>query len=64
MAFSYKFAVVRGVQAQREYFIAMIPLGLLSKLFQNEDEYVQYIPYIWLYRFSERVRNVHIVNFS
>ena len=40
MAFSYKFAVVRGVQAQREYFIAMIPLGLLSKLFQNEDEYI------------------------
>lgn len=40
MAFNYKFAVVRGVQAQREYFIAMIPLGVLSKLFQNEEEYI------------------------
>lgn len=40
MSFSYKFSVVRGVQAQREYYIAMIPLGLLSKLFQNEEEYI------------------------
>jgi len=40
MGFSYKFSVVKGVQAQREYYIAMIPLGILSKLFQNEEEYI------------------------
>lgn len=40
MAFSYNFSAVRGVQAGREYYIAMIPLRLLSKLFNNEDEYL------------------------
>lgn len=40
MAFSYTFSAVKGVQAGRDYFIAMIPLGLLSKLFNNEDEYL------------------------
>lgn len=38
--FSYNFSAVRGVQAKREYYIAMIPLGLLSKLFNNEDDYL------------------------
>lgn len=40
MSFTFNFAVVRGVQAHREYYIAMIPLGLLSKLFQNEEGYI------------------------
>ena len=40
MAFSYNFSAVKGVQAGRDYYIAMIPLGLLSKLFNNEDEYL------------------------
>lgn len=40
MSFTFNFAVVRGVQARREYYIAMIPLGLLSKLFQNEEGYI------------------------
>ena len=40
MAFSYTFSAVRGVQAGREYYIAMIPLRLLPKLFNNEDEYL------------------------
>ena len=38
MAFHYSFSAVRGVQAGREYYIAMVPLGLLSKLFSNEEE--------------------------
>ena len=38
MAFHYSFSAVRGMQAGREYFIAMVPLGLLSKLFSKEDE--------------------------
>ena len=40
MNFHYNFPAVRGVQARREYYIAMIPLSLLSKIFDNEDEYL------------------------
>lgn len=40
MDFSYKFPVVRGYQASREYYIAMVPLKMLSKLFPIDDEYV------------------------
>lgn len=40
MNFTYKFSVVKGVQASREYYIGMVPLGLLSRLFQNEQEYI------------------------
>lgn len=40
MDYTYKFPVVRGNQAGREYFIAMVPLKMLSKIFPNENEYV------------------------
>lgn len=40
MDYAYKFPVVRGRQAGREYFIAMVPLKMISKLFPNEEEYV------------------------
>jgi DNA sulfur modification protein DndB len=40
MSFSYNFSAVKGKQAGRDYYIAMIPLGLLPKLFNNEDEYL------------------------
>ncbi len=40
MDFVYKFPVVRGRQAAREYYIAMVPLKMLVKLFPNDDEYV------------------------
>lgn len=40
MDFAYKFPVVRGIQAGREYYIAMIPMRMLGKLFPNEDEFV------------------------
>lgn len=40
MAIKYKFSVVRGLQANREYYIAMIPLGSLPKLFSNDTEYI------------------------
>ena len=33
MNFSYKFPAVKGVQAGNNYYITMIPMGLLSKLF-------------------------------
>ena len=34
---SYKFPVVKGVQAKKEYFICMIPLGIISKIFLSSD---------------------------
>lgn len=40
MGFTYNFSVVKGIQAYREYYIAMVPLGVLTKLFRNEEEYI------------------------
>lgn len=40
MDFVYKFPVVRGIQAQREYYIAMVPLKMISHLFPDDEEYV------------------------
>ena len=40
MKFTYNFSVVKGLQANREYYIGMVPLGILSKLFRDEDEYI------------------------
>ncbi len=38
MEFVYRFPVVRGIQAESEYYIAMVPLKMLSKLFPVDDE--------------------------
>ena len=40
MDFVYRFPVVRGIQAKREYYIAMIPLKMISRLFPADHEYV------------------------
>lgn len=40
MNFVYKFPVVKGVQAGRVYYIAMVPMKMLPRLFPGEDEYV------------------------
>lgn len=40
MDFAYKFPVVKGRQAGRPYYIAMVPLKMLSRLFQGEEDYV------------------------
>lgn len=40
MEFSYNFPAVKGVQAGKEYYISMVPLKLLSKLFPSEDDIV------------------------
>lgn len=40
MDFVYRFPVVKGVQAKREYYIAMLPIKMIPKLFPQEDEYV------------------------
>ena len=40
MEFVYKFPVEKGIQAEKVYYIAMVPLKMISKIFQVEDEYV------------------------
>jgi DNA sulfur modification protein DndB len=40
MDYVYKFPVVRGIQARREYYIAMVPLKMIARLFPNDEEYV------------------------
>ena len=40
MQFKYKFPAVKGVQAGRDYYITMVPLKILSKLFPTEDDVV------------------------
>ncbi len=40
MNYSYRFPVVRGVQAGKQYYIAMVPLKMLERLFPNDDEFV------------------------
>lgn len=40
MDFVYRFPVVKGMQAKREYYIAMIPLKMIPKLFPQDGEYV------------------------
>lgn len=40
-AFEYTFPAIRGIQANREYYVSMCPLRLLPKLFLfNEDEMI------------------------
>ena len=40
MEYVYKFPVVKGRQANKEYYIAMVPLKMIPRLFPQEDEYV------------------------
>lgn len=41
MGFTYNFPVVKGIQAYKEYYIAMVPLKMLSRLFSDDVEYVE-----------------------
>ena len=36
--FEYQFPAIKGLQAKKEYYIAMCPLGLIPKLFQVNEE--------------------------
>lgn len=40
MDFKFKFPAVRGIQANKEYYISMIPIKYLVKIFQNDEEYI------------------------
>lgn len=41
MEFAYRFPAVKGIQARREYYSTMVPLKLISKLFPDNEEYVE-----------------------
>lgn len=36
-SFSYVFSALRGIQAGREYFVAMYPLRLIPKIFLFDE---------------------------
>ena len=38
----YRFPAMRGIQANSEYFVCMIPLGVLSKIFIEDFEIADY----------------------
>lgn len=40
MDYIYRFPVVKGVQACSEYYIAMVPLKMLEKIFPTDEEFV------------------------
>lgn len=40
MNYCYKFPVVKGIQANRDYYIAMVPLKMLKRLFPEDNEFV------------------------
>lgn len=40
MEYVYRFPAVKGTQAGRDYYIAMVPLKMLKRLFSNDEEYV------------------------
>lgn len=40
MKFTYRFPAVKGIQAGKEYYISMVPLRILPKLFPSDDEIV------------------------
>lgn len=40
MEFTYHFAAVKGIQAHRSFYTAMIPLRMLPKLFPDHEEYI------------------------
>lgn len=40
MNFTYRFPAVKGTQAGKEYYISMVPLKLLSRLFPSDEEIV------------------------
>ena len=58
MNFSYHFPAVKGIQAGREYYISMVPLKLLSRLFPAEEEIV--LPE---YRAQRRINEARIKNY-
>ena len=53
MDYVYRFPVVRGIQAGSEYYIAMVPLKMLSKLFSTDEE--EYIRKRLIFRYDRKI---------
>lgn len=56
MEFTYKFNAIKGIQSKNDYYIAMVPMGLLSKLFDSTD-YNEAFPE---YRAQRRINELRI----
>lgn len=54
MKFTYNFPAVKGIQAGREYFISMVPLKLLARLFPEEEAVLPE------YRAQRRINEIRI----
>lgn len=52
--FEYVFPAIRGIQAQREYFVSMCPLPLIPKIFLFDEE--ELVPELRAQRTLNRVR--------
>lgn len=55
MKYFFSFPVVRGIQANSEYYIAMVPLRMLERLFPSDNEYME--PE---YRAQRKINNIRI----
>lgn len=55
MNYCYKFPVVKGLQAGKDYYIAMVPLKMLPRLFPTEEEFI--LPE---YRAQRRINELRI----
>ena len=40
MNYVYRFPAIKGLQANRDYYIAMVPLKMLKRIFSEDEEYV------------------------
>lgn len=60
-AFEYVFPAIRGVQAQREFYVTMCPLRLIPRLFLFDDEELQ--PAVRAQRTLNRARVPDIANY-
>src|SRR4051794_23156040 len=39
---SYSFAAIRGIQAGRAFYVAMVPLGMVERLFRYNDQNIPF----------------------
>lgn len=60
-SFSYVFSALRGVQADREYFVAMCPLRLIPKIFLFDEDEIP--PELRAQRLLNRARIPEIVQY-
>lgn len=56
--FEYVFPAIRGIQAQREYYVSMCPLRLLPKLFLFDEE--ELVPELRAQRLLNKARVPHL----